>query len=521
MQINQAGKTVFTITPLEKLERFLTLGCTDNVFNATDNQDYISEFIKSTFDYVMEILENDDIDFYHCLMNCVINNKCKKQEPLIFMYALGVTHNVGSSMSLIFRKRLYSQLEVVCTTPTTLTMFVDYCKKLMFVRKGTTGWNNLHKKAIEDWYVNKPVMRTAYQITKYKQRNGYSHRDIMRLLHPKPNSDDTRILYNYMVNGTILESVTSHDLHTFLTDYDAISKGIIINKDEICALIKKHGLSREHVPNTYLDDTDIWKSLVFTMPRMALLRNLNKMTSLGLLRDDIIKNHIISQITRMTDIHPLQLLVCLKTYNQGHGDKGKLRWTPDSDVVQTLNDRFMDVGPSSISQKKICICLDVSGSMLENKIYGAQCLSAAEGVVAMAMVLKKKLGEKADIMAFSQDFIPLDIDIQKTLDENLQKLNRISFGMTDISLPFLWAKEQRKLYNTFIVMTDNETNYNRFDPMHTLINYRESTKIYDCGLLVLATSATDVSVGDPSDKYVLNISGFNDAVPTIIEDFCR
>jgi len=137
------------------------------------------------------------------------------------------------------------------------------------------------------------------------------------------------------------------------------------------------------------------------------------------------------------------------------------------------------------------------------------------------MVLKKKLGEKADIMAFSQDFIPLDIDIQKTLDENLQKLNRISFGMTDISLPFLWAKEQRKLYNTFIVMTDNETNYNRFDPMHTLMDYRENTKIYDCGLLVLATSATDVSVGDPSDKYVLNISGFNDAVPNIIEDFCR
>ena len=39
-------------------------------------------------------------------------------------------------------------------------------------------------------------------------------------------------------------------------------------------------------------------------------------------------------------IHPFNVLVALKTYQSGHGDKGKLRWDPNSTVCDALEEAF-------------------------------------------------------------------------------------------------------------------------------------------------------------------------------------
>ena len=42
--------------------------------------------------------------------------------------------------------------------------------------------------------------------------------------------------------------------------------------------------------------------------------------------------------------------------------------------------------------------------------------------------------------------------------ENLKAANDIQMGSTNISLPFVWAAQNRQEYDAFLVLTDNETN---------------------------------------------------------------
>src|SRR5262245_62311961 len=47
------------------------------------------------------------------------------------------------------------------------------------------GWGRAIRRAVGGWYVGKEPRELAYQLSKYQQRNGWSHRDLLRLAHPK------------------------------------------------------------------------------------------------------------------------------------------------------------------------------------------------------------------------------------------------------------------------------------------------------------------------------------------------
>ena len=78
----------------------------------------------------------------------------------------------------------------------------------------------------------------------------------------------------------------------------------------------------------------------------AMIRNLGKMTSIELLKP--LSSHAATVSQRLKDetllrkarIHPFNVLVALKTYEMGHGEKGKLKWQPNQTIVQALDDAF-------------------------------------------------------------------------------------------------------------------------------------------------------------------------------------
>lgn len=78
----------------------------------------------------------------------------------------------------------------------------------------------------------------------------------------------------------------------------------------------------------------------------AMIRNLNKMTSVGLLTADSSEtDHVCEKLRnegllKSARIHPFNVLVALKTYVDGHGDKGRLTWEPIESVVEALEAAF-------------------------------------------------------------------------------------------------------------------------------------------------------------------------------------
>ena len=52
--------------------------------------------------------------------------------------------------------------------------------------EGFRGWGRGLRQAVASWYTARPADELAYQAVKYQQRDGWSHRDALRLAHPQP-----------------------------------------------------------------------------------------------------------------------------------------------------------------------------------------------------------------------------------------------------------------------------------------------------------------------------------------------
>ena len=100
----------------------------------------------------------------------------------------------------------------------------------------------------------------------------------------------------------------------------------------------------------------IWEALLEKMPMTAMIRNLGKMTNVGVLAPlsdgmskvcEMLRNEKSLKDAR---VHPFSILLALKQYQAGQGDKGKLTWTPNQAIVTALDEAFY-------LAFKVCACL--------------------------------------------------------------------------------------------------------------------------------------------------------------------
>lgn len=78
----------------------------------------------------------------------------------------------------------------------------------------------------------------------------------------------------------------------------------------------------------------------------AMIRNLNKMTAIGLLEENNSQVQSVcaklrsEESLRKARIHPFNVLLALKQYQSGRGDKGSLTWTQNAEVSKALEEAF-------------------------------------------------------------------------------------------------------------------------------------------------------------------------------------
>lgn len=277
-------------------------------------------------------------------------------------------------------------------------------------------------------------------------------------------------------------------------------------------------LSREMIPNKWLSSKEIWQALLPSMPAIALLRNINKMSLCDAFDNDFYKDMLSSKINSL-NVHPIQLLISLKMYSSGQGDKGSLTWEPRPWIVKLLNDAFKKCFDKlQKTNKRYLIALDVSGSMGWGKVCGIDCLTPAEVACAMAMAIDTTT-ECSTIKCFADTFRDINVSKANSLEVNLNTVKKTSFGATDISLPFTWALEQKEKYDAVIVLTDSETNSNSIKPVDAFRMYKTKMNSPDTKLIVCALESNGFTIADPDDKHMLDIAGFDACTPDIIRQF--
>jgi hypothetical protein len=290
-------------------------------------------------------------------------------------------------------------------------------------------------------------------------------------------------------------------------------------------------VQREHLPTHLMSSPAIWTHLLKDMGLTALIRNLGKLSSIGVMasrRQEIIAMLGNDKQIRDSKIHPFAVLVAMKVFSKGAGELGSMTWPIDGYIVTALSNTFIkSFGNIPKTGKRIMVALDVSGSMSMAFCAGSTSVSCRDGSVAMAMatVLAERdengqLSPNTHVYSFTTTFKNVTSGFSApglTLEQALRATNDV-FGGTDCALPMTHATDKRIPIDAFIVYTDSETYAPTVHPQVALEQYRTSMGI-DAKLIVVGMASNCLSIADPKDKNTLNLAGFDTSTPTIMSMF--
>jgi 60 kDa SS-A/Ro ribonucleoprotein len=498
---NSAGGYAFALDDFSRLDRFLILGSEGGSYYAGERA-----LTRDNAQAVLRAIVADGVRAVARIVAISEAGRAPKNDAALFALALA-----ASADDLSTRRAALAALPRVARTGTHLFQFAELVQ-------GSRGWGRALRRAVGAWYLAQPVERLAYQLVKYRQRNGWSHRDLLRLSHPETADATVAALLDWACRGTDSETLPS-----LVRAADALGRAV--DPAEAAALIRTHNLPREAVPTELLNEPAVWEALLERMPLTALLRSLAKLTAVGVVRP--FGDELPLVLSALADgeriararLHPLAILLALRTYAQGSGDRGALRWEPVQSVVDALNAAFYTafraVEPSG---RRLLLALDVSGSMAMGRIAGSS-LTPREASAAMAL-MTAATEPTTHIVGFTGGMVPLPLSPSMQLDDAVRVVSGLPFDRTDCAQPMLYALARGLSVDAFVVYTDSETWAGAIHPVQALRQYRERTGIA-AKLVVVGMVSNGFSIADPDDAGMLDVVGFDTATPAVIADFCR
>lgn len=498
---NHEGGAVFAVTPRVQLERFLILGNEGGSYYANEKK-MTTENAKNVIAMMKD--KNAGPWAVGYIVGMSLSGRAPKNDPALFALALACTYGDD-----IVRDLAMKSIPQVARTGTHLFTFVEYVNELR-------GWGRGLKAGVGAWYADSPVDKLAYQLVKYRQRNGWSHADVLRLSHPVMTG----------VRGELAKFALGKEFNLDIPVVNAyVQLQDVTTAKQALKIIQKHPkVPFEAIPTQFLKEPAIWEALLPNMPMTAMIRNLGRMTALGLIAplSDASKQVIAKlgdvEALHAARVHPLQAVVAQRTYARGRGDKGDLSWNPVGAVTSALEGAFYGsfetITPTGSS---FLLGLDVSGSM--SCSLANMPLSCAEGTALMSMVTARS-EKNYEIFGFAHTFKNLGINSSMSLQEACRRTQMNNFGGTDCSLPMEYAIKNKLKVDAFVVYTDSETYTGRRQPVTALNDYRQKSGI-NAKLIVVGMVSNRFTIADPKDAGMLDVVGFDTATPAVISDFSR
>ena len=518
---NNAGGYVYQVDDFTRLERFLTLGSEKGTYyvgeraHTLDNTQAVKRAIETDGTRAVATI----LDFSH-------KGRIHRNSTALFALAIALASNNDAAANAAVEA-----LPKVARTGSHLLEFVSYLDMM-------TGWGRRKKRAVANWYTEKSVEDAAFQVLKYRNRYGWTHRDVLRVTHPSVEGAMDK-LFKFVVKGevpSLAEGFESRNLRLFNQAQKA-------SVEQIVKMIDEYNIPREFIPSEHLGTKEVWAALANRMPMTALIRNLATLTRLEIISP---MNEMVGKIAkRISDenilhasrIHPLAAFSALITYRRGKGFRSENTWTPVTQITDALEvaveKSFANV---EATNKRMYIAVDVSGSMgFDGGVSGIPGLTPREGAAVLALITAKtepnyytagfscEGASRRKGWGFygSNAMLPLNISARDSIESVMSKTDAMPMGGTDCSLPMKDALAKRMPVDVFMIITDSETHSGRDGhPVAALREYRSKMNI-PAKMVVVAMTSTGFSIADPDDTGMLDVVGFDTMTPSIIADFIK
>lgn len=392
------------------------------VFSTIKPLTYILLVVFFFHDYRL-INKGEGLQVVETIREFSIENKACKATPVIFALSICCRCNDHKT-----KDAAYKILSDVCRIPTHPFEFIKYCRD---VNPNGDGWGRAHRKGVSMWYQNYSnkkggIPLLTFHMTKYKSRFGFTHRDVFRLCHIKTDYDALGYpIYHFCRYQN--QTDTNWSKHLELAkqqegfEQSELKKVIDLlqvfddakncdDEEMMKRMILEHHpfLVREHVPTELLNSKEVWGALMRFMPMTAMIRNLDKMSNLGLLESDgfgetlTVDKLMSKELLKTAMVHPITLLVAEKAYSKGQSEskKQRLNWEVNPKVRKALKEAFyVTVNHVETTGKRYLLAICMNGSVNAHETR-TPIITARDVAAAMAMVTGRR-EQYCDVVAFS------------------------------------------------------------------------------------------------------------------------
>uniref|UniRef100_A0A3Q1F857 RNA-binding protein RO60 n=1 Tax=Acanthochromis polyacanthus TaxID=80966 RepID=A0A3Q1F857_9TELE len=517
------GGCPWEVSDKARLCRFLCYGSEGDVYTAREEGRVSMENVGALLSMLQE---GRGAEVVEDIRRFSQDGRAVRPGPCFFALALCSQHS-----ELKTRQAALKALKEVCRDPTHLFSFIQYKKELKDGMKCGI-WGRALRKAVSDWYNEQDAMSLAAAVTKCKQREGWSHQDLLRLSHTKPAKDAIALISKYITKGwkevqvAYADKENSDEVVKVLSYLEVVEKvKHSCDETEVISLIEEHKLEREQLLTDHLKSKQVWRALLKEMPLHSVLKILGKMTSNKVLEPGSSETQLVCEriqsetVLKKAKLHPFSILLASEHYKRGQGYQGKPKWEPDGSILKAMDSAFyksfMNVEPVG---KRFVVAVDVSTSL--SSVVPGTSISTAVAAAAITMIFARTEAD-THVLAYSEGaVVPCSVSADMTLAEATVELVKIPSGSTDCSLPITWATESGKSVDVFIVLTNNPLWTFTASPLESLKKHRQASgansKLVMCGLTSIGHA-----IADTEDRGLLSVCGFDLGALSVIRNLAQ
>ena len=197
---NHAGGFVWKLSDLEHARRYLIMGAKDNG-NFYQTSEQVSTECNTA---ILRVIRSESPDDFKQLCAMVedisVRGLAARQEPTLLALAAAIAFAPTAE-----KKAAALALVPKCVRiPTHAFMLAGYVTDLSQCKPGKEkgkGWGSGFRKALGQYYTSRRGLELATALTKYKNREGWRHEDLLRMLHVNPaalRDDGARLVFKYV-----------------------------------------------------------------------------------------------------------------------------------------------------------------------------------------------------------------------------------------------------------------------------------------------------------------------------------
>ena len=480
--VNAAGRQAYAFTPKHTLAQYASTGCLNATFYANAEEQLAK---------VIELCQTLEPKFI--------------AQTAIFARQRGHMKDMPALLCAILAVRDVKLLEAI------FPRVIDNGKMLrtfvQILRSGVVGRKSLGsapKRLIREWF----AARNDEEIFKASIGNDPSFADIVKMIHPTPNTKSREALFGYFIG----RDINADALPQLVKNYERFKNG---DRAEM-----------PNVPFQMLTSLELskteWAQIARTAPWQMTRMNLNTFVRHDVFgqtgMDELIADRLRDeQSIKKARVFPYQLITAYTN--------------ADQKIPNTVRNALQDAMEISINnvpsiKGKVFVCPDVSGSM-QSPVTGyrksatskVRCIDVA-ALVAAAILRKNP---NAEVIPFSDEVVKASLNPRDSVMTNAQKLANLPSGGTNCSAPLAALNKRKAIGDLVIYVSDNESwmDPNRYGATTTMQEWAQFKLRNANARMVCIDICPNATTQGKESPDVLNIGGFSDQVFDVITEFAQ